>query len=97
MTQNQLRYQELKEEQRSNLARETETNRSNLANELETNRSNLAKELETNRANLAKEKQAKREFAADTVFNTLDNVGAVWEYFLPSASTALRSFAEFVG
>lgn len=44
MTQNQIRYLEALESQRSNLAKESETHRSNLAKEGETNRANLESE-----------------------------------------------------
>ena len=55
MTANQLRYWELQENKRSNLAKEIETNRSNLAKESETHRSNLAQETETHRSNTTQE------------------------------------------
>lgn len=60
MTANQLAYHANKEVERSNRAKEFETNRSNVAKELETNRSNLAKEVETHRANVVKEKETRR-------------------------------------
>lgn len=67
MTQNQINYQKLLEDQRSNLAneeltrnRDAETARSNVARETETHRSNLARELETNRSNLANEAETNR-------------------------------------
>lgn len=44
MTQNQIAYQNLKENQRANLAREGENLRSNLAKETETHRSNVQSE-----------------------------------------------------
>jgi hypothetical protein len=44
MTQNQIAYQNLKETQRANLAREIETRRSNIARETETKRSNIQSE-----------------------------------------------------
>lgn len=66
-TVNAINYLRFKEDQRSNLAKEAETNRANLANEslgrdtlTETKRSNLVKEFETNRSNLAKEGETHR-------------------------------------
>lgn len=57
----------IQETQRSNLARENETNRHNLASERlsarsldETIRSNIVREAETNRANLARETETNR-------------------------------------
>jgi hypothetical protein len=44
MTMNQIAYHNMRENQRSNLARERETYRSNVVREEETHRSNLAKE-----------------------------------------------------
>lgn len=55
MTQNQIRYSELKENERANRAKEEELNRSNLANEGENYRSHRANEAETKRANLRRE------------------------------------------
>lgn len=44
MTANQLKYWDLQEQKRANLAKEQETQRSNLAKELETNRANVVRE-----------------------------------------------------
>lgn len=55
MTNNQIQYQRMLEERRSNRAQEIETKRSNLAREGETIRSNLVREAETHRANRANE------------------------------------------
>lgn len=62
MTANQIAYQRLIEDQRSNRARESETERSNRAREnqahldyLENSRHNQSTELENNRANLVRE------------------------------------------
>ena len=55
MTQNQIAYWRLKEDQRSNLAKEAETNRSNLAKEAETYRSNVENEIIGNKNVRAKE------------------------------------------
>lgn len=49
VTTNQLRFQELQETKRSNLAKERETLRANMARENETRRSNLVKEEEDHR------------------------------------------------
>lgn len=73
-TVNAINYLKFKEDQRSNLAKEAETNRANLANEslgrdtlTETKRSNLAKEFETNRSNLAKEGETHRANVAKEI------------------------------
>lgn len=50
-----LGYSQLAEQNRANIARETETNRSNLAKEFEMNRTNEARERETHRANRVNE------------------------------------------
>lgn len=67
VTLNQIKYQELLETNRSNVARETETNRANLAGEAlrerelaETNRHNVVTEQETYRSNLAREFETRR-------------------------------------
>lgn len=60
MTSNQIAYQTLKENERSNKAREDETARSNRAKEDETKRSNLATEAETSRHNQTVEKETER-------------------------------------
>lgn len=71
MTQNEINYQRLIEDQRHNVASETETNRANLAGEglrrdelIETNRSNVVRETETARANRAKEEEDRRSHLA---------------------------------
>lgn len=76
MTRNQIEYWNLKEQQRSNQAREMwqmqtldETKRSNLAREVETARSNLANESETHRANLEREKETRRSNRANESIN----------------------------
>lgn len=55
MTTNAINYLQYKEGQRSNLAREIETNRSNLAKEAETKRANIARETEDKRHNTVSE------------------------------------------
>lgn len=65
MTANQIAYWQLKENERSHLASEGETNRANLAKERENYRSNTAKEKETNRANLVNEALKARGLAED--------------------------------
>lgn len=80
MTDQQLKYQanreqerynraSLEEARRSNLAREHETNRSNRAQETETYRSNLAREREQNRSNLARENETYRSNRAKESIN----------------------------
>lgn len=71
MTANQIRYQQHLEEQRSNLAREAETERSNRASEeqkrlelQENSRHNLVVEGEAARSNLAKEYENQRAHSA---------------------------------
>lgn len=61
MTQNQLKFHEIKEDMRSNLAKETETNRANLAKETETHRSNVANETENNRHNVETESATRQK------------------------------------
>lgn len=56
MTNNQIQFWNLKEQERSNRAREFENTRSNRAKEVEANRANRARELETNRSNVASER-----------------------------------------
>lgn len=51
--------------ERSNKAREAETNRSNLADEGETRRSNIARETENNRSNIARESETNRTNVAN--------------------------------
>lgn len=63
MTQNQIAYQNLKESQRANLAREAETFRSNVEREYETHRSNRAREDELFRSNRASEAVARGNLA----------------------------------
>lgn len=60
MTTTQIQYWTLKENQRSNLAQETEINRSNVAREKETKRHNKAGEKETNRHNVVVEVETER-------------------------------------
>lgn len=86
MTQNQINYQKLLEEQRSNLAnedltrrRDSETARSNLARETETRRSNLANETETRRSNLAREVETNRSNLAKELEINRHNVATETE------------------
>lgn len=72
MTTNQIAYQSLLEQARSNRAREAETSRSNRAQELETNRSNLARELENYRSNTTREKETERHNRATEEDAVLD-------------------------
>lgn len=60
MTANQIAYWNMRENERSNRARETEENRSNLVREAETERSNRAKEYETFRHNFRSENETER-------------------------------------
>lgn len=55
-----LGYQQLAEQARSNVSRETETHRANIAHEMELNRSNLARESENHRSNIARESETHR-------------------------------------
>lgn len=81
MTTNQLRWLELQEARRRNLASEHETHRSNVAKEgltqfqnLETQRSNMATEAETARANQAREAETNRSNVARELETNRTNV-----------------------
>lgn len=65
MTRNQVAYREILEMERSNKAREAETNRSNLVDEGETRRSNIARETENKRSNVARESETNRTNVAN--------------------------------
>lgn len=80
MTNNQIKYWENVERQRSNRANEAETNRHNLAMEglqyyanQETIRSNKAKEQETTRSNKAREVETNRANVAGELIRTTSN------------------------
>lgn len=69
MTQNQIRYWESVETQRSNRAREKENTRHNTVSEKETSRHNLATENESARHNLRTEGQTDASIAESTRHN----------------------------
>lgn len=73
MTQNQIRYAELKEAARHNLAGEVETNRSNVAREVETNRHNIVSENETVRHNISTEGETNRHNVVDESIRSAAN------------------------
>lgn len=85
MTQNQIAYQSLLEQKRSNLAREIETNRSNLANEVETHRANFAKEVETNRSNVARETETHRSNLENERLRRQLRDDQVWQFNVTTA------------
>lgn len=88
MTRNQIAYQTLLEQGRSNRSNEalknaevSETARSNLAKETETNRANIAKESETHRANVANETETNRSNLAreqETHRSNIQNESIKW-------------------
>lgn len=94
MTTNQIAYQSLLEQTRSNRAREEETSRSNRAQELETNRSNLARELETYRSNLTKEAETSRHNRATEEDTDKARTQMGWKIGLDTASKWLDTAAK---
>lgn len=100
MTQNQIKYQQLQEDKRSNLVNEAETERSHRANEAETNRSNVARETETHRSNVANEQltaardaETKRSNLARELETNRHNVAT--EYETHRSNTANETLKKY--
>lgn len=74
MTQNQIAYWNLKENQRHNKVSEDETNRSNVVKETETNRANLEKE----RLNRAQHKLEKNKVTSQEIRNWANFAEDLW-------------------
>jgi hypothetical protein len=87
MTQNQIAYWSLQENQRHNRAAEDETSRSN-----------RAKETETNRANLAKEGLGEKQFTLDKHKSTSQEIRNWYsELVSKPVISAAESGAKFIG
>lgn len=78
MTNNQIRYFQLQEDTRHNLATESEQKRYNTESLYELNRSNVARERETARSNRARERETNRSNLAN---EQLKNVGNQIQFY----------------